>query len=81
MRASDLVSQAAVLVLEPRLPDTLELIVGVEDYLIQRRGFRLALFIVLELFPLALPGVAREHTQGVIVECRGEVAWLLARIG
>ena len=24
----------------------------------------------------ALPCVAREHTQGLIVNCRGEVAWL-----
>ena len=62
--------------LESGLPDVLELFVRVEDYLIQRRGFRFTLFIVLELFPLALPGVARKHTQGAIVESRGEVAWL-----
>ncbi len=67
--------------LEPRLPDILELFVRVEDYLIQRRGFGFTLFVVLELFPLALPGVASEHTQGVIVECRGKVAWLLACMG
>lgn len=67
--------------LEPRLPDVLELFVRVKDYLIQRGGFGFTLFVVLELFPLALPGVAREHTQGVIVKCRGEVARLLARIG
>jgi len=36
---------------------------------------------VLELFLEALPCASREHTQGVIVKCRGEVAWLGARMG
>jgi hypothetical protein len=31
---------------------------------------------VLKPSLLALPCVSREHTQGVIVKCRGEVAWL-----
>ena len=49
---------------------------GVEYDPIQRRGLWFTLFVVLELFLLALPCVAREHTQGVIVKSRGEVAWL-----
>jgi len=48
----------------------------VEDYLIQRRGFWFTLSVVLKPSLLALPCVAREHTQGAIVKCRGEVAWL-----
>jgi hypothetical protein len=48
----------------------------VEDYLIQRRGFWFTLSVVLKPSLLALPCVSREHTQGVIVKCRGEVAWL-----
>ena len=49
--------------LESGLPDVLELFVRVEDYLIQRRGFRFTLFIVLELFLLALSCVSPEHRR------------------
>ena len=62
--------------LESGLPDVLELFVRVEDYLIQHRGFWLASFVVLEPVLLALPCVACEHTQGVIVKSRVKVAWL-----
>ena len=49
---------------------------GVEYDPIQRRGLWFTLFVVLEPLLMAVPYVAREHTQGVIVKSWGEVAWL-----
>jgi hypothetical protein len=69
----DLVSQAPVLMLEPGFPDVLEFIVRVEDYLIQRRGFRFTLFVVLELFLVALPCVSPKHIHEEIVKVGAKV--------
>jgi hypothetical protein len=44
-------------------PDVLWLVKRVVDDLIQWRGFRLASFVVLELFLLALPCVSPEHRR------------------
>ena len=62
--------------LEPGLLDERQIFMDVKYDAIQRRGLWFSLFVVLELFLLALPGVSREHTQEVIVKGRGEVAWL-----
>ena len=67
-------------VMESGLPDPRKLYISVQDDPIQRRGFRFTLFVVLEPFLLTLPCASPEHTQGVIVRWRREVAWLLAPV-
>jgi hypothetical protein len=59
--------------LEPGLPDVLELIVRVVHYLIQERGFRFTLCVVLELFLVALPCVSPKHIQEEIVKVGAKV--------
>jgi hypothetical protein len=52
-----------------------------EDYLIQRRGFWFTLFVVLELFLLALPCVSPEHIHEEIVLTGAKVVWASCVIG
>jgi hypothetical protein len=49
--------------------------VRVEHDLVQRRGFWLTLFVVMELLLLALPCVSRKHIHEEIVIVGAKVVW------
>ncbi len=53
----------------------------VEHYLVQRRGFWFTLFVVSELFLLALPCVSRKHIDEEILQVGAKVVWAPCIVG